>query len=309
MKKTVIVVHGGAGPGSTFIRHNQEQIRLGIEQALAQGYAILEKEGKAVDAVEAAVRCLENNPYFNCGRGSALNDKAEVEMCASIMEGKKLNSGAVAIVKHVKHPVSLAKSIMQNTSYIYMGGDEALDYAKETNLELKPDAYFVTEHQYDEYARCRADANESGKETLKKSRRAHGTVGAVALDLEGNLAAATSTGGTPFSKAGRIGDSSMIGIATYADNKTCAVSATGDGEYLIRGVIAHSISSIMKYKNGKLKDACKEVVRVENEGVDGDIGAIALDADGNIAIEFNSERMHRGWKLGPDKVESRIYKD
>lgn len=308
--KPVIIVHGGAGPDSPFIRQHTDEIRKGLEEALQAGYAILEKEGSALDAVEAAVRSLENNIYFNSGRGSALNNKGQVEMCSSIMQGKDLNSGAVAIVKNVKHPVSLAKSVMQKTDYIYMGGEEAVDYAKQISIEMEPDAYFITEHQYNEYAKKRADAHKSSNEAARQElERAHGTVGAVALDIGGNVAAATSTGGTCFAKAGRIGDSSMVGAGTYASNATCAVSATGDGEYLIRGVIAHSISAYMNYRKKDVQKACKEVIHVENKDVKGDLGVIAVDAEGNIAMEFNSERMLRGWKKGDGDSVVKIYKD
>lgn len=311
MKKTVLIIHGGAGPDSPFIRENIENYKKGLGEALEAGYAILKKEGKATDAVEAAINALENNPFFNAGRGSSINAKGEVEMCASIMNGENLNSGAVAIVKNVKNPVSLAKAVMQTTDYIYLGGEGALDFAKQVKVELEPDAYFITEQKFDEYLEKRKEAYESGRDVALEeiNSRMHGTVGAVALDAAGNIAAATSTGGTAFCKEGRIGDSSMIGVGTYADNKTCAISTTGDGEYLIRGVIAHSVSSFMKYKNKSLKEACKEIVHNENKDVKGDIGLIALDAEGNMAVEFNSEHMHRAWKLGDEKPVIKIYRE
>jgi L-asparaginase / beta-aspartyl-peptidase len=309
MEKFTIVVHGGAGKDSNFIRGHQKEITEGLEEAVQRGYEILKKHGSATEAVEAAVNVLEDNMYFNAGRGSALNAKGEVEMCSSIMDGKTLNSGAVAIVKNVKNPVSLAKAVMVNTDYIYLGGEGALDYAKNLNIQLMPDAYFITPYQYDEYEKA-AKSEYQGLRRIaleEINSRMHGTVGAVALDMDGNLAAATSTGGTPNAKRGRIGDSSMIGVGTYADNKTCAVSATGDGEYLIRGVITHSVSQLMKLKNLSLAEACRKVIHEENEGIKGDIGIIAADAEGNIAMEFNCERMLRGWKKGHHAIVTKIY--
>jgi beta-aspartyl-peptidase (threonine type) len=311
MKKIAIVIHGGAGPDSLFIKEHKEAYEKGLEEALEAGYKILEEEGTATEAVEAAVCALENNPLFNSGRGSAINAKGEVEMCASVMDGETLNSGAVAIVKNVRNPVMLAKSVMQNTKYIYLGGEGALDYAKRTSLELEPESYFVTEHQYDEYEKKRKEANSSNRDIAEEqiNNRMHGTVGAVALDMKGNLAAATSTGGTAYCKEGRIGDSSMIGVGTYASNETCAVSGTGDGEYLIRGVVSHSVSEYMRLANKSVKEACRQVVQSDNKNIDGDMGVIALDRKGNIAIEFNCERMHRGWKTGKQKAVVKIYKD
>lgn len=308
--KISIVVHGGAGPDSEFIRKHQKEIKHALETAVKKGFEILKNQGTAVDAVEAAVNVLEDSPYFNAGRGSALNAKGEIEMCASIMDGKNFNSGAVAILQNVKNPVSLAKSIMNNTKYIYLGNQGALDYAKSLNTDLMPDSYFITEHQYDEYDRARREEFQSVREIGQKqiTQKSHGTVGAVAVDHEGNIAAATSTGGTANSKPGRIGDSSMIGVGTYADNKTCAVSGTGDGEYLIRGVISHSVSEAMKYKSLPIKKACRLVIKEDNRNAQGDIGIIAVDAKGNTAIEFNSERMLRAWKEKSGRINSKIYK-
>lgn len=310
VKPFAIVVHGGAGSDSPFIRKNEEAYRQGLGEALNAGYQVLEHHGSATDAVEAAVRVLENNPLFNAGRGSAINAKGEVEMCASVMEGKSLNSGAVAIVKNVRNPVALARSVMDNTPYIYLGGEGALDYARQTSLALEPDAYFVTEHQYDEYETERKKRHISNRPVAEEqiNNRMHGTVGAVALDQEGNLAAATSTGGTAFCKEGRIGDSSMIGVGSYANNATCAVSGTGDGEYLIRGVVSHSVSEYMRLGSKSVEDACRQVVHTDNAGIDGDMGVIAIDAVGNIAAEFNCERMHRGWKTSCGKTVVEIYK-
>jgi beta-aspartyl-peptidase (threonine type) len=310
-KKFGIIVHGGAGPDSDHIHKNEEGYRKGIEEAIKAGYEVLEKGGSAIDAVEAAVNSLENNPLFNAGRGSAINAKGEVEMCASIMDGKTRNSGSVVIVKNVKNPVSLAKAVMMNTDYISLGAHGALDYARRISIQLEPDSYFVTEHQYDVYEKKRKDEFLGTREIAEEQvrNRMHGTVGAVALDQKGNLAAATSTGGTENSKEGRVGDSGMLGIGTFANNETCAVSCTGDGEYIIRGVLAHSIASAMKYRGVSVKEACKYVIHEENAGIKGDIGAIGIDKDGNFCAELNSARMHRGWRTSEDEMEIYIYND
>jgi beta-aspartyl-peptidase (threonine type) len=307
-KNIAIAIHGGAKSDSEFVRTHLKEYEEGLHDAISAGYGVLKKNGSAVDAVEAAVNALENNPLFNAGKGSALNEKGEVEMCASIMDGKNLNAGAVAILKNVKEPVSLARSVMEKTKYIYLGGPGALSYAEEAKINLRPDAYFITEHQYEEFEKARksADTDKLAKEEIHN--RMHGTVGAVALDHNGHIAAATSTGGTPNSKEGRIGDSSMIGVGTYADDKTCAVSGTGDGEYLIRGVIAHSIAMAIKYGRLSLKQACDFIVHSENEKIKGDLGIIAINKQGEIAIEFNSDLMHRAW-VGTDGIlQVKIYR-
>jgi L-asparaginase / beta-aspartyl-peptidase len=311
-KKFGIVVHGGAGQDSDRIREKSKEYRKGIEEAVNAGYKVLEEGGSSIDAVEAAVNSLEDNPLFNAGRGAAINARGEVEMDASIMSGKELNSGAVAALKNVKNPISLAKAIMINTNYICLAGPGALDYAKKISISLEPDAYFITEHQYDVYMKKRKEEFLNTRDiALEQIReRMHGTVGAVALDKEGNLAAATSSGGTENAKEGRVGDSAMIGIGTYANNLTCAISCTGDGEYIVRGAIAYAISSYMFYKGGKPRDAVKYVLHDVNASVKGDIGVIVIDKDGNIYVDQNCPRMHRGWRSSDDdKIEVKIYRD
>lgn len=306
-----IVVHGGAGEDSDRIHEKEEEIRQGIEDAVEAGYKVLEGGGKAVDAVEAAVNTLENNPLFNAGRGSAINAKGEVEMCASIMDGQNLNSGAVAVLKHVKNPISLAKSIMLNTSYIYLAGTGALDYAKRINISLEPDAYFITEHQYDVYMKMRKDEfmNTHDLAVEQMKQRMHGTVGAVALDMQGNVAAGTSTGGTENSKEGRVGDSSVIGAGTYANNLTAAISATGDGEYIIRGCIAHMVSCSMFLKNMSLEEAVKYVLFELNGDIKGDVGVIGITPKGEVYTDMNSARMHRGWRTNDLDLEVKIWEE
>jgi beta-aspartyl-peptidase (threonine type) len=311
MNKFAIAIHGGAGPDSEFIKKHQEEYKKGMEAALAAGYNVLEFDGTALDAVEAAVRSLEDNPLFNAGRGSALTETAEVEMDAAIMNGKTMNSGAVSIVKNVKNPVTLAKTIMEKSKHIYMGDMGALEFAQKQGLQLMPEAYFITDHAYEEYTKGLKEASntidEAGQYQVK--RKTHGTVGAVALDKEGNIAAATSTGGTENKAPGRIGDSSMIGVGCYANNETCAISATGDGEVLIKHSMCFHVSAIMKYTGASLKKACHQLVQEELKDEEGDMGIIAVDVKGNIAMEFNSERMHRGFKHSNGEQEINIYKD
>src|SRR4051812_10360777 len=263
MKKNIaIVIHGGAGEDSEFIRQHLKEYETSLQEIITSGYNVLNKGGTAVDAVETAVTMMEDNPLFNAGRGAALNAKGEIEMCSSIMSGKTLESGAVAILKHVKNPVSLARAIMEKTKHCYLGGPGALNYAEEIELPLKPESYFITEHQYEEFEKEKEKKRESITKMTKEDmhEKMHGTVGAVALDNNGHIAAATSTGGSVNCKEGRIGDSSMIGIGTYADDATCAVSGTGDGEYLIRGVTAYSVSAVMKFGKLSLAEACDYIV-------------------------------------------------
>jgi beta-aspartyl-peptidase (threonine type) len=306
MENIAIVVHGGAGPDSEYIKQNIEGYKQGLKDAINIGYSILESGGSSIDAVEAAVRSFENNPHFNAGKGSSLNEMAEVEMCSSIMEGSTLKSGAVAIVKGVKNPVSLAKAVMQQTKHIYIGETGAQKFADEISAEREPSSYFMAEHNTTEYKKIKEEEKEEA-EKEKKDRPMHGTVGAVAIDVNGNIAAATSTGGTEMNKQGRIGDSSMIGAGTYANNSTCGCSATGDGELNIQFVTCFHISALMEYKGLSVKEACKYLIHEKAKDVEGDMGVIAIDKEGNIAAEYSSERMHRGWKSTKEELQVMIY--
>jgi beta-aspartyl-peptidase (threonine type) len=311
MANIAIAVHGGAGPDSAYIKKNKEGYTQGLEEAVRTGYKILEEGGSALDAVEAAVKYLEDNPLFNAGRGSVLNENAEVEMEASIMDGKNKSCGAVAIVRHVKNPVTLARAVMEKTPHIYLGDMGALDFARQIGIEMRPDSYFITEYNYGQYEHAAIEAKQEPRDTaiVQLKRKEHGTVGAVALDSAGNLAAATSTGGLENKKASRIGDSSIIGVGTYANNATCAVSCTGDGEYLIQHVTAFQLSAIMEYKGLSLQDACNYLIHEKCNGVEGDMGLIAIDPDGTVGIAFNSERMHRAWMTSSEPLQVHIYPD
>jgi L-asparaginase / beta-aspartyl-peptidase len=311
MGKYAILVHGGAGPDSPHIRDNYEEFIKGLKDALAAGKMILEKEGSAVDAVEAAIKSLEDNPLFNAGRGSALNSKAEIEMSASIMSGKERNCGATAIVKNVRNPITLAKAIMLNTNFVGLGGNGAIEYAMETDVKMEPDAYFITEHQYEIFLKKRKDEFDDTEKLAYREikNRMHGTVGAVAVDKNGNVASGTSTGGTENQKQGRISDSCLLGAGTFACNRSAAFSCTGDGEYIIRGVISNTIANYMINKKCSLKEAMDYVVLEENKHVDGDIGVIGVTPDGDYHMVFNSDRMHRGYlEEGGDPVVS-IYEE
>ncbi len=311
MKKFSIAVHGGAGPDSDYIKKHIKEYESGLKDALMAGYAILEKGGSSVDAVEAAVKLLENNIHFNAGRGSSLNEDGEVEMCSSIMSGKDGKAGAVAVVTEVKNPVTLARAVMEKTKHIYLGAAGAVRFAKELNLPTEAPQWFVTAHAREEYAKAKEeqDGVASGSSEEKINKRKHGTVGAVALDQDGNLSAATSTGGLEFCKQGRIADSSMIGAGTFADNQTCAVSTTGDGEYHMRYVTAFHISALMEYKGLSLQEACSFLIREKCGHITADMGLIAADRYGNLVAEFNSERMHRAMKSSEGELIVKIYPD
>lgn len=308
MNKIAIAIHGGAGPDSDYIKQNFKEYKKGLEEAINEAYAMLEEGSSAVDAVETAIKTLEDNPLFNAGKGSALTEDASVEMCSSIMNGFDLKCGAAAIVKNVRNPIRLARQIMEKTKHIYLGSIGAADFGKQINLPMEPDAYFITEHQFEQYEKTRKKENDNGQQLAREQLdKKHGTVGAVALDLKGNLAAGTSTGGTDFCKPGRIADSSMIGAGTYANNETCAVSTTGEGELHIQHVTAFHISALMEYKGMSLREACRYLIHEKCKHINGDMGLIAVDTKGNLVAEFNTQRMHRAMKSSTQDLIVEIY--
>lgn len=308
MNKIAIAIHGGAGPDSDYIKQNLKEYKQGLEEAINAGYKVLEQGISAVDAVETAIKILEDNPLFNAGKGSALTEKAEVEMCASIMNGFDLKCGAAAIARNVRNPIVLARQIMEKTKHVYLGSIGAAEFAKQINLPMEPDAYFITDHRYEEYEKTRSENNRNGQAlAVEQLSKKHGTVGAVALDMRGNIAAGTSTGGTDFCRQGRIADSSMIGAGTYANNATCAVSTTGEGELHIQHVTAFHISALVEYKGMNLREACRYFIHEKCKHINGDMGLIAVDAQGNLVAEFNTPRMHRAMKSNTQELIVKIY--
>jgi beta-aspartyl-peptidase (threonine type) len=308
MTKIAIAIHGGAGPDSDFIKQNSKEYKEGLKEAINEAYAMLEQGSSATDVVEAAIKNLEDNPLFNAGKGSSLTEKAEVEMCASIMNGFDLKCGAAAIVKNVRNPIRLARQIMEKTKHIYLGSIGAAEFAKELNLPMEPEAYFITERQFENYEQTRKKINDNGQQlAIEQLDKKHGTVGAVALDIRGNLAAGTSTGGTDFCRQGRIADSSMIGAGTYANNETCAVSTTGEGELHIQYVTAFHISALMEYKGMSLREACHFLIQEKCKHINGDMGLIAVDTKGNLVAEFNTPRMHRAMRSSTQDLIVEIY--
>ena len=320
-KKIGLAVHGGAGTieRSSMTPERESEYRAGIERALKAGYEILKRGGSSLDATEAAVRVLEDDPHFNAGRGSVFTSAGTNEMDASIMDGKTQKAGAVTNLRHVRNPISLARLLMDKSEHalkspkvgpVLLAGEGAEAFAKENGIELVDEKYFFTQERWDALQKVK-DAAKSGADGKKKyiitAQDRHGTVGAVALDQHGNLAAATSTGGTTNKRSGRIGDSPIIGAGTYANNRTCAVSCTGDGEFFVRAVVAHEVSALMEYRGMKVADAGKAALDKARElGSEG--GLIAIDKEGNIALPFNSSGMYRGYVDPNGKFIVEIYR-
>jgi L-asparaginase / beta-aspartyl-peptidase len=313
MSKFTIAVHGGSG---TILReHMSPELEAayikGLNDALNAGYSVLEKNGDALSAVKAAVMELENNILFNAGRGSVFTKTGTHEMDASIMDGKNLNAGAVAAVANIRNPVELAFVVMKKSKHVFLSGKGAEEFARQNKISFESDAYFFSQFRYDQWQAIK-DSEETAldhniiPEVIKEKK--FGTVGAVACDMEGNLAAATSTGGMTNKQYGRIGDSPIIGIGTYANNKTCAISCTGHGEPFIKAVAAYDVSCLMEYKGLLLEEAMKVVVMEKLIKIDGEGGMIGVDAKGNAALVFNSTGMYRGMRSNDGKSGVRIYK-
>jgi beta-aspartyl-peptidase (threonine type) len=314
MRKFGLVVHGGAGTieRSEMTPEREREYRAGLECALTAGYQILKRGGSSLDATEAAVRVLEDDPHFNAGKGAVFTSVGTNEMDAAIMDGKTLSAGAVASLKHIKNPVSLARLVMEKSGHVMMDGEGAEAFAKENGIQLLPDQkYFFTQERWEALQKIKAAEKSGGggggKKFIITDQDRHGTVGAVALDQNGNLAAATSTGGTTNKRAGRVGDSPVIGAGTYANNATCAVSATGDGEYFIRATVAHDVSALMEYRGMPLKEAAQSVLDTVAK-LGGSGGLIAIDRQGNVALPFNTSGMYRGYVDPNGKFVVEIYK-
>ena len=300
-----IVIHGGAGviERSQMTPEREAAYRAGLAAALDAGYEVLERGGASLDAVIAAVRRMEDDPQFNAGRGAVLDEDGDAALDAAIMDGSGPRAGAVAAVRHVKNPIELARLVMDKSPHVLLVADGAEDFALEQGMALVPRGYFRTE------ARMRQLDEERRAQAATGGRAPKGTVGAVALDRAGNLAAATSTGGVSNKHRGRVGDTPLIGAGTYADNATCAVSGTGQGEYYIRQVVAYDVCALVQYRHLSLAAAVHEVVQVKLRRTGGEGGVIALDRAGNIAMDFNSAGMFRGARNSQGRREIGIYPD
>src|SRR5436309_2475284 len=312
-EKFGLVIHGGAGTieRSNMTPEKEREYRAGLERALTAGYDVLKNGGSSLDATEAAVRVLEDDPHFNAGRGSVFTSAGTNEMDAAIMDGKTLAAGAVAALKHVKNPISLARLVMEKSGHVMMDGEGAEGFARENGIKLVDQKYFFTQERWEALQKIKAAEKDrtggAGKAVFITDQDRHGTVGAVALDKNGNLAAATSTGGTTNKRPGRVGDTPVIGAGTYANNATCAVSATGDGEYFIRAGVAHEVSALIEYRGMKLQEAAQMALdAVEKLGGAG--GLIAIDKNGEITLPFNTNGMYRGYVDPNGKFVVEIYK-
>lgn len=312
-KKFGLVIHGGAGTieRGKITPEREREYRAGLGRALTAGWEILKRGGSSLDATEAAVRVLEDDAHFNAGKGAVFTNAGTNELDAAIMDGKTLKAGAVASVKHIKNPVSLARLVMEKSPHVMLDCAGAEAFAKENGVPLLRDQkYFFTQERWDALQKMKATEKTGGsgeKKFIISDQDRHGTVGAVALDQNGNLAASTSTGGTTNKRPGRIGDSPVIGAGTYANNGTCAVSGTGDGEYFIRSVVAHDVSALMEYRGMSLQEAGQTVLdKLAKLGGTG--GLIAIDRQGNVTLPFNTNGMYRGYVDPSGKFVVEIYK-
>jgi beta-aspartyl-peptidase (threonine type) len=315
--KSALAVHGGAGTilRSAMTPELEAEYRGGLDAALLAGWDILDKGGTSLDAVEAAVVSLEDCPLFNAGRGSVFTHEGKNEMDAAIMDGSTVNAGAVACVRNVKNPVKLARLVMERTEHVSLAGDGADLFAEEIGVELADNAYFYTEFRWKQLeeaiaaGKVQLDHSTYNSETQPpasaSSSKPFGTVGAVACDSSGRLAAATSTGGMTNKKYGRVGDTAIIGAGTYA-GELCAVSCTGHGEYFMRNLTAYDVSARMKYKGLSLEDAARETVEHLTK-IGGEGGLIAVDTQGNFVLPFNSEGMYRGWITPSGAPQTEIF--
>lgn len=303
-----IAIHGGAGTlvKGMMTAKKEGAYKAALSEALETGHQLLKTGNSAIEAVTEAVKSLEDSPLFNAGKGSVFTSEGTHEMDASIMDGKTLNAGAVSLVTGIKNPVALARDVMQHSEHVFLAGKGAMQFADKMGYSLENARYFYDELRYRQWQEIK-DSDHFQLDHSRKKDSKFGTVGAVACDQMGNVAAATSTGGMTNKRFGRIGDSALIGIGNYANNKTCAVSCTGSGEFFIRGVVAYDVSCLMEYKGLSLQNACDEVVHKRLAGIGGDGGLIAVDYKGNLALPFNTEGMYRAGKINDEKATILIY--
>jgi beta-aspartyl-peptidase (threonine type) len=309
MKMFSIAIHGGAG---TLVKgmmtdELENQYKAALKEALDVGYLVLEGGGTSVDAVEKAVVVLEDSHLFNAGKGAVFTSDETHEMDASIMDGKNLNAGAVSLISGIKNPISLACEVMEKSEHVFLAGEGAMQFAKMNNFTIEPASYFYDDFRHKQWLEIK-DTDSFQLDHAKKKDSKFGTVGAVACDIDGNIAAATSTGGMTNKRFGRVGDSPMIGAGNYANNKTCAISCTGSGELFIRGVVAYDVACLIEHKEMSLLEASNEVIHKRILEIGGDGGLIAVDSKGNVAMPFNTEGMYRATKSSNGKEEISIYK-
>lgn len=305
-----MVIHGGAGninkasiPDSLEILYRQK-----MAEALNTGFEILQNGGSSLDAVKATINSMEDSPLFNAGKGAVFTHEGTNELDASIMDGATLNAGAVAGVKHIKNPINAAIEVMLNSPHVMMTSEGAETFAKSRGVKMADSSYFYTERRYNQLLKFKKrESNQQGKIMDIEYNYKFGTVGAVALDKNGTIVAGTSTGGMTNKKYGRVGDSQIIGAGTYANNKTCGISATGHGEYFIRSVLAYDISALMEYKGLTIREAADKVIHEKLVVLGGESGVIGLDVNGNIMMSFNSTGMFRGYIKQRDNPEVFIY--
>ena len=338
MDKIALAIHGGAGTvlKSRMTAELEKKYRQALGNALQAGWQIIQSGGNSLDAVETSVCELENNPLFNAGRGSVFTHDGKNEMDASIMDGRTHNAGAVALIQNVKNPIKLARLVMEKTEHFLLAGDGANEFAREMKVDFAPDEYFFSDFRYRQLHEAKkenriqldhSEKGERGKEKgeggnqkseirnlntkiqnpKSKIQNSIGTVGAVACDSSGNLAAATSTGGMTNKKFGRIGDTPIVGAGTYADNRTCAVSCTGHGEFFMLAAAAYDVAARMKYKSLSLIEAARETIE-HLRLIGGEGGLIAVDNLGNLALPFNSEGMYRAFITSESKTSIEIYR-
>lgn len=311
-----IAIHGGAG---TIVREKmnhevEADYRQKLEESVRAGHEILKSGGNSLDAVVAAVEVMEDSDLFNAGKGSVLTHDGEVEMDASIMEGKMQEAGAIAGVRHIKNPIRLANEILKHSPHVMLFGEGAEEFAAMRDFELTDNSYFHTSRRRKQLERVQGDSNaaalsEDSSDGFDADDKKLGTVGAVAIDNQGNIAAATSTGGMTNKRFGRVGDSPIIGAGTYADNTACGISATGYGEYFIRAVVAHDICARILYKGIDLQRAADEVVMEKLKDMRADGGIVGIDPAANIVFSFNCEGMYRAAIHRNGELEVRIYRD